>query len=115
MKLRKAWIKAFNYEIDSELVSACMVISLKEEIDTKEESFQNYEEGKERIILNIKIGSKEIKRKKMIKDLEEKLGKEGKGKEPLQLTQGLGEDERKIVVMRKRKKKKKKKEIRVKP
>ena len=43
--------------------------------------------------MNIKISSKEKKRKKIIKDLETKFGTLGKGKEPLQLTQGLGEEE----------------------
>ena len=45
--------------------------------------------------MNIKIACKEKKRKKIIKDLEAKLGTQGKGKEPLQLTQGLGKDEEK--------------------
>ena len=45
--------------------------------------------------MNIKIASKDKKRKRMIEDLEEKLGTLSKGKEPLQITQGLGEDEEK--------------------
>lgn len=40
----------------------------------------------------MKIASKEKKRKKMIEDLEEKIGTQGKRKECLQITQGLGED-----------------------
>ena len=68
---------------------------LKEEIEIEDESFGRYEEAKARITMNIKIASKEKKRKRMIEDLEAKLGTLGKGKEPLHITQGLREDEEK--------------------
>ena len=45
--------------------------------------------------MKIKVGFKENNWKKMIEDLEAKLGTLGKGKEPLQLTQELSEDEEK--------------------
>ena len=93
VKSRKAWLQHFNYEIDSDLVSANIVTPLKEEIDIAAKPFRKFEEAKARIFVNIKIDSKEKKRKTMIEDLEEKLGTLGKGKEPLQLTQGLVEDE----------------------
>ena len=48
---------------------------------------------KARITINIQIDSTNKKRKKMIEDLEGKLGTQTKGKEPLVVTQGLGEDE----------------------
>lgn len=43
--------------------------------------------------MRIKIASKGKKIKKMIEDIEARLGTLGKGKGPLQITQGLGEDE----------------------
>ena len=88
----KAWLQSFGNEIVSDDVSAKIDLLLKEEIDVKEEPFGRYEEKKSRIIVNIKIASKKKKRKKMIKNLEKELGTLGKGKEPLQLNQGLGED-----------------------
>jgi len=93
LKLRKAWLEGFDYEIYSDLLNANIVALLKEEIDTKAESFGKYEEAKAKITMNIKIASKEKKMKRMIEDLEEKLGTLGEGKEPLQITRGLGEDE----------------------
>jgi hypothetical protein len=73
-------------------VNANIVALLKEEIDNDAKPFGKYEEAKARIMTDIKIDSKEKKRKKIIEYLEEKLGTQGMGKEPLQLTQGLRED-----------------------
>ena len=86
IKLRKAWLQSFDYEIDSDLVSANIVALLNEEMDVEVEPFGKYEEAKARITINIKISSKEKKRKRIIEDLEVKLGTLGKGKDPLQLT-----------------------------
>lgn len=93
VKPRKVWLQIFEYEIDSNVISVDIHALLKEEIDVEVQPFGRYEEEKVRITVNIKIASKEKKRKKMIEDLEAKLGTLGKGKEPLKITQDLGEDE----------------------
>jgi len=95
MKPRKAWLQSFDYEIDSDVVSANIEAFLNEKIDAEAKIFGKYEEAKSRITINIKIDSKEKKRKRIIEDLEEKLDTLGKDKEPLHITQGLGEDEEK--------------------
>lgn len=96
VKLWKAWLKNFEYQIDSDVVSANIDALLKEEINIEAEPFGRYEEAKTRIAVDIKIASKEKKMKKIIEDLEAKKGTLGKGKEPLQLTQGLCEDEEQV-------------------
>ena len=83
VKPRKSWLQSFDYEIDNDLVSGNIVAPLNEEIDAEAKPFGKYEEAKARITINIKISSKEKKRKIMIEDLEEKLGTLGKGKELL--------------------------------
>lgn len=92
MKPRTACLQIFDYEIDSDVVSANIDALLKEEIDFEAKIFGKYDEAKEIITINIKIASKEKKRKKMIEYLEAKLGTLIKGKESLKLTQGLCED-----------------------
>ena len=83
VKPREPWITTFDYEIDSETVNAKKFVLLKEDIDNKVEPFGKYEEANARITINIKISSKEKKRKKMIEDLEAKLCTQGKNTEPL--------------------------------
>ena len=65
---------------------------LFEEIDAKVEPFGKYEEAKARITIDVKISSSDKKKKKMIKDLEEKLGMQDECEGPLMLTHCLGED-----------------------
>ena len=89
VKTRKAWLKPFDYEVDNDNASANIDALLKEEIDAYAKPFGKYEEAKSRIIIDIKIASKEKKRKKMIEDLENNLRTQGKGK----VAQGIGEDE----------------------
>ena len=58
-KPRKAWLQSFEYEVDSDVVSANIDALLKEEIDFKGKPFGRYEEENSRIIVKIKIASKE--------------------------------------------------------
>lgn len=46
VKSRKAWLQSFDYEIDSDVVSANIDALLKEEIDVEAEPFGKYEEDK---------------------------------------------------------------------
>ena len=55
-------------------MSTKITIFLIEEIDVKLKPFGKYEEAKEKIIVDIKIAPTDKKRKKVIQDLEEKLG-----------------------------------------
>ena len=75
-----AWLKPSGYEVGMDEVSVVITTLLTEVGDVKVESFGKYEEEKARIIVDIKIASTNKKRKKMIKDLDEKLGTQGKGK-----------------------------------
>lgn len=43
MKLRKAWLHSFDYEIDSDVVSVIIDALLKEEIDEEAKPFGKYE------------------------------------------------------------------------
>ena len=70
----KDWLKSFDYEIDSDVVSVNIGALSKEEIDVEDIPFGRYEEAKDIITVNIKISSKEKKRKKMIEDLKDKMG-----------------------------------------
>ena len=72
LKSRVAWLKPFRYEIEVDDVSESIIALLKEEIDTKVDSFGKYEEEKARITIDIKIASTNKKRKVMIEDLEGK-------------------------------------------
>lgn len=88
-----AWLKPFGYEIDIDDVSAKITTLLNEEIDAKDEPFGKYEEERDRITMDIKIACSKKNRNKMIEDLEEKLGIQTKGKEPLILTWCLGKNQ----------------------
>lgn len=72
-KPRIAWLKPFGYEIVVNDVSVEIISLLTEEIDAKAKPFGKYKEAKEKIKVDIKIASVDEKRKKMIKDLNEKL------------------------------------------
>lgn len=61
-------------------MSATITTLINKEVDAKAKTFGKYEEAKARIIVDIKIASTDKKRKKMIEDLEEKLGRKDKGK-----------------------------------
>ena len=80
---KEVLVTNFDYEIDSDVVSTNIDALLKEKIDVEAKPFGKYEEPKERITMNIKIASKQKKKKKIIEDLEAKLDTLGKGKEPL--------------------------------
>ena len=51
-----------------------IVALLKEDVENESQYFGKYEEAKKRIVIDIKIDSKEKKRKKMIEYVEAKLG-----------------------------------------
>ena len=71
---RVAWIRSMQYDINVDEVTIVVIALLFEEIDMNVEPFSTYETIKIKIMMETKVPKIDRKTKKMIKDLEGKLG-----------------------------------------
>ena len=111
---RVGWLRPLGYEIDVDQASTIITTLLAEDIDKEKKHFETYDVVKSRVVTDLKMTTAVKKKDKLIKKMKTRFGVEVVGrteeeevdeeeddseneedepkKEPLQLTQGLGED-----------------------
>lgn len=89
---RVSWLMPLPYEVNINEAIAAITTLLADEIDSKTPYFGTYEEAKSKTTMGLMATTLERKRKKIVKNLE-KYVEETENDAPLELTQGLGEDE----------------------
>lgn len=89
---RVSWLMPLPYEVNISKTIATITALLAKEIDKKAPYFGNYVEAKSKITMGLKAATVERKRKKIVKNLVKMTG-EIEEDTPLELIQGLGEDE----------------------
>lgn len=96
---RVRWLKPLGYEVNIDEASSAITPLLEKEIDKSAPHFGTYDVVRSKVDMEMKTSSTLKKKEKLVKKLKAKLGEgtaegeeEEEGEEPLEITQGMGED-----------------------